>query len=175
MFHVDRERAPRGQSQLPEKRRERKPAGRLGLALPWSFPSWNGCCPASHFQILCTTQASLLPVNILLTLSGVEFLLLSVEIILPNTARILPVLCQAFGICTCCSHCLECSLEPSWLPPFLSSSLGSNISFLVRFPLAILSELCSAVLTTHPLSISTITRILLNDLIDYLSLQVGGR
>ena len=94
MFHVDRERTPRGQSQLPEKRRERKPEGRLGLVLPWSFLSWNGCCPASHFQILCNTQARLLPVNILLTLSGVEFLLLSVEIILPNTAQILPVLCQ---------------------------------------------------------------------------------
>lgn len=38
----------------------------------------------------------------------------------------------AFGICTCYSHCLECSLEPSRLPPFLSSNLDSNICILVR-------------------------------------------
>lgn len=72
----------------------------------------------------------------------------------------------AFGICTCYSHCLECSLEPSRLPPFLSSNLDSNICILVRLGHSLWTVLSTLYHTS--LSISAITHILLNDFIDYL-------
>ena len=48
--------------------------------------------------------------SLLLDLFGVDFLLLSVERVLPNTPWLLQAL-PAFGICPCSSSSLDCSLQ----------------------------------------------------------------